>query len=132
MINHFQSLSQSKRPKNNKSYDLLVKYADDSLILVKFQFFKDIASILSSYLVKFQTDAPIMPFVSGVLEGTLRQLMKMFLHKTVVDEATTPYKLMKSDLEKKENFLLSHSVKLPTATNALLSSSKSSQTQKRK
>ena len=35
-INHYESLSKSKRPKNNKSYDLLVKHMTDDLMLVKF------------------------------------------------------------------------------------------------
>ena len=42
-----------------------------------------------------------MPFLPGVLERNLRQLLKMFLHAAVVDEATTPYKLIKLDLQKK-------------------------------
>ena len=38
-----------------------------------------------------------MPFLSGVLERNLHELMKMFLCAAVVDEATTPYKLTKLD-----------------------------------
>ena len=49
VIRHFLSLDQSKRPKNNKSYDTLVKHPVDSLMLVKMQFFKDIATILQPY-----------------------------------------------------------------------------------
>ena len=48
----------------------------------------------------------------------------MFLRAAVVDEATSPYKLIKIDLENKENFLPFDSVKLPTATKSLLASSK--------
>ena len=40
-VNHYESLSKFKLPKNNKSYDLLVKHMTDDLMLVKFQFFKD-------------------------------------------------------------------------------------------
>ena len=65
-----------------------------------------------------------MPFLPGVLERNLRQLLKMFLHAAVVDEATTPYKLIKLDLQKKDSFLLYDSVKLPTATGIHLASSK--------
>ena len=62
VINHYKSLSKSKCPKN-KSYDLLVKHMTEDLMLVKFQFFKGMASVLSLYLTKFQTDAPTMPFL---------------------------------------------------------------------
>ena len=90
VINHYESLLKSKRSKNNKSYDLLAKHMTDDLMLVKFQFFKDIVSVLSFYLTKFQTDAPTMPFLPGLLERNLRQLMKMFLLAAAVDEATLP------------------------------------------
>ena len=130
VINHYESLSKSKCPKNNKSYDLLVKHMTDYLMLVKFQFFKGIASVLSFYLTKFQTDAPTVSSLPGLLERNLRQVMKMFLRAAVVDEATLPYKLIKIDLEKKENFLSFNSVKLPTVTKSLLASSKASPTQK--
>lgn len=73
-----------------------------------------------------------MPFLPGVLERNLRQLLKMFLHAAVVDEATTPYKLIKLDLQKKDSFLLYDSVKLPMATEILLASSKTTATQKLK
>ena len=58
--------------------------------------------------------------------------MKMFFHAAIVDEGTTSYKLIKLDLHKKDNFLLYDSVKLPTATEILLASSKASPTQKLK
>lgn len=54
-----------------------------------------------------------MPFLSGVLERNLCQLMKMFLHAAVVDEVTTPYKLIKLNLQKKDSFFLYDTVKLP-------------------
>ena len=60
-----------------------------------------------------------MPFLPGLLERNLRQVMKMFLRAAVLDEASSPYKLIKIDLEKKENYLPFDSVKLPTATKSV-------------
>ena len=57
VIQHFLSLTQSKRPKNNKSYDTMVKHHIYSLMLVKIQFFRDIACLLQIYLIQFQNDA---------------------------------------------------------------------------
>ena len=62
-IKYYQSLSQSKRPKNNKSYDLLVQSHTDRLMFAKMQFFHDISKILSKFLTKFQIDNPAMPFL---------------------------------------------------------------------
>ena len=73
----------------------------DDLMLVKFQFFKDIVSTLFNS-IKFQIDASTMPFLAGLLERFLCQVMKMFLGAGAVDEATSSYKLIKIDLDKKE------------------------------
>ena len=54
----------------------------------------------------------------------------MFLRGAVVDDATSLYKLIKIDLEKKEHFLAFDSVKLPTAAKLFLASSKASPTKK--
>ena len=53
-----------------------------------------------------------MPFLPGLLERNLCQVMKIFLLAAVVDEATSPYKLIKIDLGKKETFLLFDSLLL--------------------
>ena len=68
-IKYYHSLSQSKRPKDNKSYDLLVQSHTYRLMFAKLQFFHDVANILSEVLTKFQTDNPIMPFLSYLLES---------------------------------------------------------------
>lgn len=60
VIEYFQSMTKSRRPLNNKSYDILVKYHVDALMIVKFQFFYDVAIMLTPFLKQFQTDAPMM------------------------------------------------------------------------
>lgn len=50
VIAHYQTLAPSYRPRNNKSYDILVKYHNDKFVLAKLQFFKDIATIFEGFL----------------------------------------------------------------------------------
>ena len=88
-IKYYQPLSQSKRPKNNKSYDLLVQSHTDRLVFSKMQFFHDIANILREFLTKFQTDNQLMPFLSDLLESILRRLMKLFILAEVIRAAAT-------------------------------------------
>ena len=131
-MNYYQSLAKLKRPKNNK-YDLLVKHVTKNLTVAKLQFSKNVVLVLSSYFTKLQTDALTMPFLSGVLEGNLCQVTKMFLRGAVVDEATAPCTLMKLDLIIKKIsscMTLSLSVKLPT--HLLLASFKANPMQKSK
>ena len=90
LLNHFLSFSKSKQPKNNKSYDRLVKVFKDKLVPLKLMFFKEIAAILNCFLRPFQTDNPMMPFLSDAYEELIRKLMKMFLLGSTVDGAKNP------------------------------------------
>ena len=105
VIKHFQTLCKSKQPSKNNSYDTLVTHHTDVFMKVKLQFFVDVASMLSSYLNQFQTDNPMMPFVSKILENLIRRLLKIFIRKAVIDEADSAYSLIKIDLKKRENHL---------------------------
>ena len=69
----------------------------------KLNFFKSIASILRSLLLRFQTSKPMIPFMSVELDITLRQLTSLVVKNEVFSDANTPYLLLKLDLEKKEN-----------------------------
>ena len=55
------------------------------------------------FLRKCQTDDPMMPFLSDFLGTMLRWLMKIFLKDNTLDEAVTPFKLVKIDVNKTEN-----------------------------
>ena len=93
VIRHFLSLAQSKRPKNNKSYDTLVKHHMESLMLVKMQFFKNIATILQTYLTRFQRDAPLIPFINDEMVQLFTKIMRHFVKGNVLEEAGSDYKL---------------------------------------
>ena len=67
-------------------------------MFAKMQFFHDIANILSEFLTKFQTDNPVMPFLSDLLESILRRLMKFFILAEVIKAVATAYKLIKLDV----------------------------------
>ena len=122
VIKHFQTLCKSKQPANNKSYATLVTHHTDVFMKVKLQFFVDVASIMSSYLKQFQRDNPMLPFVPEILESLIRRLMKIFIRKTVFDEADTAYSLIEIDFQKRENYLPRELFNLPTAFKISLSS----------
>ena len=53
LIKHWLGLCESSRPKDDKSYETLVKYHTDVMILVKVHLLKHVASILKEFLVSF-------------------------------------------------------------------------------
>ena len=85
-------------------------------------FFHDIATILGEFLTTLQTDNPVMPFFSDLLESILIRLIKFFILADVVKAAATAYKLIRLNFFDKNICLPVLSVKLTTATEAFLSS----------
>ena len=119
-IKYYHSLSQLKRPKNDKSYDLLVQSHTDCLMFAKMQFFHDIGNSLSEFLTKFQTDNSVIPSLSDLLESILRRHMKFLILAEVIKAVATAYKLIKLDVFDKNIRLRVSSVKVTTATEAFL------------
>lgn len=54
-------------------------------------------------MAEFQTDNPMVPFLSTALHNILRSLLARIVKKEVLVAADTPAKLLKIDLEKLEN-----------------------------
>ena len=67
---------------------------------------------------------PMIPFLSTELDATLRQVMSLFFRGQVIEEATTPDKLLKIDLGKRESMVDLQNVDLETAANSALNKSK--------
>ena len=59
--------------------------------------------MLEVFLKNFQTDNPMLPFLSDVLENLVHRLLRMFIKSRIVEDAVTAYNLTKIDLQKKEN-----------------------------
>ena len=123
LISHFLNLSNSKQPKNNKSYDRFVKVFKDKLVPLKFMFSKEIAAILNGFSRPFQTDNPMVPFLSDAYEELIRKLMKMFLLGSTVEGAKTPLALLNIDLNKMDTGLPLSQLRLPTAVKVDISTS---------
>ena len=51
--------------------------------------------------MSFQTDSPMAPFMSDEIEKLHRKLCRLVLKLEVLDEATTPYKLIKINVSDK-------------------------------
>ena len=129
-IEHWERLSKSKRPQN-KSYATLTTHYRDSLVLAKFNFFKYVAGMFQEYLVVFQSDSPLVPFLSDAIERIYRKIAKMFIKKEVLENADTPLKLIKLEVSKKENQCAVELVNLGTATKDVLRKSSTNDVKKK-
>ena len=93
---------------------------NDAIMPVKLHIIRDISLKLNSFLVTFQSDAPLVPFLSDALEVLVRRFMEFFVLKKVVKEADTPYKLIKINLEDKAKHKPPSHVKLLTSVVGML------------
>ena len=82
-------------------------------------FFKEIAAILNGFLRPFQTDNPIVPFLSDAYEELIRKLMKMFLLGSTVDGAKTPLAFLKIDLNNMDTRLPLSQLRLPASVKVV-------------
>ena len=119
LIKAFQSKAPSKHPKDNKSYDNLVKYHLNPLIPVYLHLFRDFMTRLNVFLVKFQTDSPVVPFLSEEIASILKWLMQ-FVQRSTLKKADMPYKLHKLDMNKQDNLMLKTDIKLTTSAKEVL------------
>ena len=91
-----------------------------TLIVAKLHFFRYVASILRTFLTSYQTDSPMMPFISSDLYSVMERLMNVIILKEVLDREVTPYKLINLDLSKNDIYLSLNSLNLGTATKLAL------------
>ena len=61
-VNHLESLQKWKRSSPKSSEDLLTA-VNDNLIPAKLQFFSFIASLFKPFLLKYQNEKPMLPFL---------------------------------------------------------------------
>ena len=97
LIKEILAKPPSKRPKDNKSFDNLVKYHASPLIPVYLHLFRDVAARLNIFLIKFQTDSPMVPFLCEEICDILKWAMRFIVQQTALSRADTPYKLSKLD-----------------------------------
>ena len=83
LIKLFATKTPSKQPKDNASYNNLKGHYNNPFIVVYLYLFWDVAAHLNGFLIKFQTDDPIVPFLSEKMGGILRWLMDFFIRKEV-------------------------------------------------
>ncbi|RXN05329.1 hypothetical protein ROHU_033474 [Labeo rohita] len=78
------------------SYDCLAVARNDPLIMAKFHFFMALSRTFTPFLTKYQTDEPVLPFISQDLTVLIKSLLKRFIKSEVLHNIT-PLQLVKLD-----------------------------------
>ena len=86
VVSYWQQLLKNKqpglgKPGANTSYDNLCKAVKNCLVPVKLLFFEELAKKFNEFLVVFQTDKSMAPFLMETLEDLIKTLMRKFIRK---------------------------------------------------
>ena len=114
-----------KKPKRQiptvASFKTLQEFVvSDKLILAKLEVFLATAKLVQPFLKKYQTEKPMMPFITEDLCNILRSLMTRFIKGSVLTEAKTSYKLASIDVNDQSSWLSLDKVDPGFAANRLL------------
>ena len=86
-----------KKAPQTASYATIKEACEDPLTMTKLEFFIPMAKQLQPFLLKFQTDAPMAPFLRQSLKDLLLTLMGHFIKKDVLEQADSYPKLAAID-----------------------------------
>ena len=101
IVNYWEKLPKSKRPKS-KSYSNLKSAVLDDFTVAKLQCFSYIASKVEPYLKMYQTDNPMIPYMYFDLKTMLKDLLEIIVEPEVIQKCKTGKRLIKIDLKKKK------------------------------
>ena len=96
-------ISKSKKLPATYIVKIVKEACNGPLMEAKTSFFCSVASILEPFPHRFQTDAPIAPFLYSEIYCVLQVLMRRFIKRDVMDKATTPKKLNEIDINSSVN-----------------------------
>ena len=110
----------------NKSFRAVAASVDNPLFLVHISVFLSIAKDVTPFLVKYQSDAPMLPFLATDLQAIIRDLLHRFVKKPILDNATTATKLLRIDLYDTAGHKQTASIDIGFAAEQLLKGLRSS------
>ena len=98
IIAHVKETEEKNLPR--KSYHIVRQATKDVLFISKIQFFKSVSLHVQPFLVSYQTDALMLPFLSDDLCDRIRTLMRRLIRSDVITTSLPADKLIKIDIEK--------------------------------
>lgn len=104
----------------NRSFKILQECAVDPLFEAKVNAFISVAKVVDPFLKKFQSDAPILPFLCTELKTMVTTLLQRFVTQTTLDKANTMAKLAALDVTDKTLLLPAKKVDVGFVAKGLL------------
>ena len=84
VVNYWNSLPKSKQPKC-KTFITLVNAVNDLLTPLKLSFFSYFASMLHPFLVKYQSEKPLIPYLYDDLTKCVKNILRVIVKEETLD-----------------------------------------------
>ena len=91
---------QEKIAPKHKTFYTVKEGCEDPLTKAKLLFFGSVARQFEKFLVRYQTEKPMVPHLSGDLLTLIKELMTRFVNRSVLKKSSTPLKLIGVNFEK--------------------------------
>ena len=91
---------QEKIAPKHKTFYTVKEGCKDPLTKAKLLFLVSVARQFERFLVRYQTDMPMVPHLSGDLLTSIKELMTRFVNRSVLKKSSTPLKLIGVNFEK--------------------------------
>jgi len=104
----------------SKSYAVVKEASSDPKVIPLIHFYISVIRELQPFLVHYQCDKPMLPFLGDDLFNIIRSLMMRFIKADVGVTLSTPQKVLKLDVTKKENQSPTDKVKIGAACEEAL------------
>ncbi|KAJ8399436.1 hypothetical protein AAFF_G00411480 [Aldrovandia affinis] len=101
------------------SYDTIAAAIKDPLILAKLHFYMAIARTFTPFLKRYQTDEPVMPFLGRDLAEFLKSLLRCFIKRELLQDATT-VQLTRLDITERKNWVRLQDVDIGLGAESIL------------
>ena len=105
---------------SNKSFDAVKEAISDPLITAKLNFALSFSKQVTAFLLFYQTDKPVLPFLVDNLFTLIKGILSRFLKKEVMEKVTSIEKLIKINVSDKESQLLYNAVNVGLVTDRRL------------
>ena len=108
----------AKKPPDSKNFKKVKVALDEKDLIAKLGFLQSVALQLEPFLIKYQSNKPLLPFMSTDVYTLLRNLMVRFVKADVMAGVTNANKLMEVEFMKKENQITLHNIDVGFAATA--------------
>ena len=104
IVRYWKKLPKSKQPAP-KSFLKVQEAVNDKFAVAKFQFFTFVGSLFKSFLTKYQTSWPMLPYLYDDLKELVRNMLQLYVKYKVIENGKTASDYKQINLSEKSNIV---------------------------